>query len=185
LITVALTATIDSTSERVWRALVDPAERPLWDDRILGEIPTPPSRASRRPTPQPAEDPPDVLRRTRWRFRLADIPLVMVDEILRIEGHDRLYGRISIGSMHFDETITVHAENDPSGPHARLGMKLVTNNSIAVIGELVPRLDVQRLVIEYVDTTLRQVRKHCEAGEALAQGGSTANGTPTSGRAAT
>jgi hypothetical protein len=171
LITVALSATIDSTSERVWRALVDPAERPLWDDRILGEIPTPPSRAPRRGAPRAADDPQDVLRRTRWRFRLADIPLVMVDEILRVEGHDRLYGRISIGSMHFDETITVHAENDPSGPHARLGMKLVSHNSIAVIGELVPRLDVQRLVIGYVDTTLRQVRKHCEAEESRATGG--------------
>ena len=42
-------------------------------------------------------------------------------------------------------------------------MKVVARNSITVIGEIVPRLDVQKLVIEYVDATLRQVQKHCEA----------------------
>jgi hypothetical protein len=173
LITVALTATIDSTSERIWRALVDPAERLLWDDRILGEISpslaTFPSRRARFDRPG---DPgrrhravrPEPLRRTRWRFRLGGVPLVMVDEVLSVERHERLHGRISIGSMRFDETITIHAESDPSGPRTRLGMKLVSRNSIAVFGELVPRLEVQRIAIEFIDTTLRQVRKHCETG---------------------
>lgn len=87
----------------------------------------------------------------------------MVDEILSVERHDRLNGRISIGSMRFDETISLHAESDPCGPRTRLGMKLVARNSIAVFGELVPRFEVQRIAIEYIDTTLRQVRKHCEA----------------------
>lgn len=86
----------------------------------------------------------------------------MIEETHRIEGHDRVLGRISIGSMRFDRTITLHAEHDRSGPRTRLGMKLVASNSIAVIGELVPRLEVQRIVIEHVDTTLRQVRKFCE-----------------------
>jgi len=167
LITVALTATIDATRERVWCAVADPALRPLWDDRILGEIA---GAGDRKRANAPArsgrgERRDEILRRSRWRFRLSEIPLVMVDEIHRIEGHERLDGRISIGSMHFDETITVHAEDDPAGPRTRLGMKLVACNSIAVIGEWLPRLDVQRLVIEYVDTTLRQVRKYCEGGE--------------------
>lgn len=176
MITVALTATIDSTSERVWRALVDPTERPLWDDRILGQIslPRPDARARirnelrsessdrRRRTTRP-----EPLRRTCWRIRLGGVPLVMVDEILGVERHDRLHGRISIGSMRFDETLSVHAESDPCGPRTRLGMKLVSRNSIAVLGELVPRLEVQRIAIEYIDTTLRQVRKHCEAATAV------------------
>ena len=41
-------------------------------------------------------------------------------------------------------------------------MKLVAHNSIAVIGEIIPRLDVQKIIMEYVDMTLRQVQKHCE-----------------------
>lgn len=82
---------------------------------------------------------------------------------MRADGHDRIVSRISIGSMHFDQTLTLHEEDDESGPRTRLGMKIVARNSIAVIGEVVPRLDVQKVVIEYVDATLRQVQKHCEA----------------------
>lgn len=168
MITVALTATIDAAGERVWRAIVEAGERPLWDDRILGEIRLPiprktPHVRGERSNGTPRTDPhPQAIRRTAWRFRLAGIPLVMVDEVYRQEGQERLVGRISIGSLHFDQVITVHEERDPSGPHTRVGMKLVAGNSIAVISELVPRLDVQRIVIEYVDTTLRQVRKYCE-----------------------
>lgn len=171
MITVALTATIDAPGERVWRALVDPAERPLWDDRILGEIRSTRVGTSRgRPgRPGRADDPTrrpssraEPIRSTRWRFRWSGIPLVLLEETHRAEGHDRLFGRLSIGSMHLEQTITIAEELDGSGSHARLGMKLVANNSIAVIGELVSRLEVQRLVIEYVDTTLRLVRKHCE-----------------------
>lgn len=173
MITVALTATIDAEGERVWRALVEASERPLWDDRILGEIhlPMPRKRGGRSNARTRADRHADTLRRTVWRFRLGGVPLVMVDEVYRQEGRERLVGRISIGSLHFDQVITVHEERDSSGPHTRLGMKLVAGNSIAVISELVPRLDVQRIVIEYVDTTLRQIRKYCETDErpALAQ----------------
>ncbi len=162
MITVALSATIGSPHERVWRALVDPREREIWDERILGEValsPTPRKPSSRsgsaaRKTP---------LRTTRWRFRLGRVPLVLQEEIIRADGHDRIVSRISIGSMHFDQTLTLHDEDDESGPRTRVGMKAVATNSIAVIGEVVPRLDVQKLVIEYVDATLRQVQKHCEA----------------------
>ena len=182
---MALTATIDATGERVWRSIVDPSERPFWDDRILGEIKRPlpdrpkrpksqrKTRSSRAPGNTPDKSPSDVepIRCTRWRFRFSGIPLVLVDETHRTEGHERLFGRISIGSMRFEQTITIVEEQDESGPRIRLGMKLVANNSIAVIGELVPRLEVQRFVIEYVDTTLRLIRKHCEADarSALAQ----------------
>ncbi len=169
MITVALTATIDATGERVWRSIVDPSERPFWDDRILGEIKVPltdrptrraPHRRTRRANTPNSTAP---IRCTRWRFRFSGIPLVLVDETHRMEGHERLFGRISIGSMHFEQTITIVEERDESGPRTRLGMKLVASNTIAVIGELVPRLEVQRFVIEYVDTTLRLIRKHCEA----------------------
>lgn len=98
-----------------------------------------------------------------WRFRLAATPLVLVDEIHRVEGADRLIGRISIGSMRFEQSIAVHEDRDEGGPRVRLGMKLVSSRPIAVIGELLPRIEVQRIVIQYVDTTLRQIREHCES----------------------
>lgn len=174
LITMALTATIDAEGERVWRAVVDPAERLLWDDRILGRIEGPCSirrsgHSSGRPLGRPLGHPrgPGTahrpLRTTAWRIRLTDIPLVMREEIHREEPGLRLVGRISIGSMRFDEVVTVHEERDASGRRTRLGMKLVAGNSIAVFGELLSRTEVQRIVIGYVDVTLRQIRKHCES----------------------
>jgi hypothetical protein len=87
----------------------------------------------------------------------------MQDAILETQRHERLVSRITIGSMHFTQTLTLYREDDESGPRTRLGMKLAAQNSIAVIGEVVPRLDVQKIVIEYVDSTLRQVQKYCEA----------------------
>jgi len=163
LITVALSATIGAPANRVWRALTDSGERVAWDDRVLGKVDqssasrpaTKSGKANRAGTPQAAT--------TQWRFRLGGIPLVMRDELIVDEPIQRRVSRISIGSMHFDQTLTLHPEDDESGPRTRLSMKLVAHNRIAVIGEVVERLDVQKIVIEYVDTTLRQVQKYCEA----------------------
>ena len=121
------------------------------------------SPARSRGGPRAAPSAATPLRETRWRFRLGSVPIVMRDQILAADRGDRLVSRITIGSMHFDQTLTFHVDDDETGPRTRLGMKLVGRNSIAVIGELVPRLDVQKMLIEYVDSTLRQVQKYCEA----------------------
>lgn len=163
LITVALSATIGASQERVWNTLVDPAERPAWDERVLGEVALSHAVGNASDRTRKAQGKQAALRRTSWRFKLGGVPLVMKDEVLKADRHDRLVSRISIGSMHFDQTLTLHSEDDETGPRTRLGMKLVARNSIAVIGEVVSRLDVQKIVIEYVDTTLRQVQKYCEA----------------------
>jgi uncharacterized protein YndB with AHSA1/START domain len=163
LITVALSATIGAPHERVWNALVDPAQRGAWDERVLGEVPVPRARSHSRARERGGADTATPLRETRWRFRLGTVPLVMHDRIMAADRGDRLVSRISIGSMHFDQTLTLHVDDDETGPRTRLGMKLVGSNSIAVIGEVVPRLDVQKMLIEYVDTTLRQIQKYCEA----------------------
>jgi hypothetical protein len=169
LITVAFSATIGAPIDRVWRALTDPSERIVWDERILGEVSlsrrTPRSakagEASRGAAAKKSAN--AIPRKTKWRFRLGRIPLVMQDVVSEAERNERLVSRISIGSMLFDQMLTFHREDDESGPRTRLSMKLVARNQIAVIGEVVQRLDVQKIVIEYVDTTLRQVQKHCEA----------------------
>ncbi len=105
----------------------------------------------------------EPLRTTRWRFQLGGVPLVMVDRIVEAQPGARLVSKIVIGSMQFEQTLTLHPENDETGNHTRVGMKLVTQNSIVVIGEILPRVDVQKIIMEYIDTTLRQVQKHCEA----------------------
>jgi len=164
LITVALSATIGAPIDRVWRALTDPSERIVWDERILGEVSlshgSNRSAKRRRATGQGESALPEP---TKWRFRLGGVPLVMQDSVREILRNERLVSLISIGSMRFDQTLTLYREDDESGPRTRLGMKLVTRSQIAVIGEVVQRLDVQKIVIEFVDTTLRQVQKYCEA----------------------
>jgi hypothetical protein len=155
LITVALSTTIGAPRTRVWRALTDSSERPLWDERVLGRVmlsaDSLPS-ARRRPMPKHrfALEPSDSGERMHWRYRLGGVPLVMQEEVVSTEPRS-------------DQTLTLHREDDETGPRTRLGMKIAVRNSIAIIGEVVPRLDVQKLTIEYVDTTLRQVRKHCES----------------------
>jgi hypothetical protein len=160
LITVALSASIGAPIDRVWHALTDPAERPLWDERILGEVSLARDLAKKKRQKPTATN---ALRVARWRFRLGNVPLVMLEEVVEEEPGERLVGRVAMGSMHFDQTFSLRREDDESGPRTRLGMKLVARNQIAVIGEVVQRLDVQKIVIEYIDTTLRQVQKHCEA----------------------
>jgi len=166
LITVALSASIGAPIDRVWCALTDPSERIVWDERILGEV-SPSGRSTKTTkttnTRSAAQSANVAPKKTIWRFRLGGVPLVMQDVTSNVDPNERLVSRISIGSMHFDQTLTFHREDDESGVRTRLGMKLVARNQIAVLGEVVQRLDVQKIVIEYVDTTLRQVQKHCEA----------------------
>ena len=173
MITVALSATISVPIDRVWHAVTDPSERIVWDERILGEVSLSgertkttertTERTTKNAESMAATQPADIVpRKTKWRFQLGGVPLVMQDVISDAERNERLVSRISIGSMHFDQTLTLHREDDESGPRTRLGMKLVARNQIAVLGEVIQRLDVQKIVIEYVDTTLRQIQKYCE-----------------------
>jgi hypothetical protein len=176
LITVALSTTIGARAQDVWRALTDPAERAVWDERILGEVVlsdaahrhrtrSPPQRPRSRSQLAPrtaSRGDSEPGRRVQWRFLFGGVPMVLQEEVLRSEPNARRVSRVSIGSLHFDQTLTLYSEEDETGPHTRLGMKLVAQNSIAVIGDVIPRLDVQKIVIEYVDTTLRQAQKHCE-----------------------
>ena len=172
MITVALSASIGAPIDRVWCALTDPSERIVWDERILGEVSqsrgstktTEPTEPTEPTTTRSAARSANVApRKTTWRFRLGGVPLVMQDVASIVDPNKRLVSRISIGSMQFDQTLTLHGEDDESGMRTRLGMKLVARNQIAVLGDVVQRLDVQKIVIEYVDTTLRQVQKYCEA----------------------
>ena len=83
MITVALSASIASSLDVVWSALVDPGQRVAWDDRILGEVETGRQRrpGARRSVPSRGDAKPDGATERRWRFRLGRIPTVMRDEL--------------------------------------------------------------------------------------------------------
>ena len=174
MITVALSATIGATRERVWQALTLLDERTSWDERILGEIAhdTDPRRSDRiqshRTSPRSTPSLHEPSRIIRWRYRLGGVQLVMREDFRQIEPPGRLVSRISIGSLRFEQTFTLHRDeehrDDEPDLKTRLGLRIVASNSITVVGQIVPRLDVQKLVIGFADTTLRQIQKHCEAG---------------------
>lgn len=157
MITVALSTTIGAPTGRVWRALTDSAERIVWDERILGKVTL--SKAARSRTTALDSI---ALHHMHWRFRLGGIQLVMRDRLVSAQQFERLVSHISMGSMQFDQTLTLFSMDDETGPHTRLAMKLVADNSIAVIGEVIQRLDVQKIAFEYIDTTLSQIQEYCE-----------------------
>ena len=74
----------------------------------------------------------------------------------------RIISRIGLASLRADQTVTLVPEEDASGAHTRLSMKLSACNRLPILGELSSRSVVQRIVLEYIDATLRQIKKHCE-----------------------
>lgn len=93
---------------------------------------------------------------------LAGLPQILREEVLREQRLQRIVSRIAIASLRSDQTVTLVPEEDASGPYTRVSMKLSAHNRVPIIGELISRSAVQRIVLEYIDTTLRQIRKHCE-----------------------
>ena len=63
--------------------------------------------------------------------------------------------------MHFDQTLTLHTEDNETGPRTRLGMKLVTTSSVPVVGDVVDRFGVRKMAAERIDQTLRSVQDWC------------------------
>lgn len=165
MITIALSATINATRSRVWKALTVLDERAAWDDRVLGIVDSGTRRLETRHAGPLAEDP--ALARPfratiRWRYRLGGIPLVMQEEIRAANPPRRLLCRLSIGSLRLEQDFTLEVDEDASHARTRLGMKVMASNSIALVDEVMARLDVQKLVIAFADTTLRQIQEHCE-----------------------
>jgi uncharacterized protein YndB with AHSA1/START domain len=146
LITITMATVIDSTTQRVWRALTDPDELVSWDDRMLA----------------PAEDLdryPFCGQHARWRYRLGSVPLVMHDRPLEVDAPHRLRGKLNIGSLGYERTFNLQAENSN---RTRLSMRLIAPNSIPLVGETVDRFDVRAMATAQVDITLRSVQKWCE-----------------------
>ena len=146
LITVTMATVIESDAQRVWRAITDPSEIVAWDERMLA----------------PADDLtqyPFAGQHARWRYRLGSIQLVMHDRLLEIEPPRRLRSRMSAGSIGYERTFTLQPE---SPQRTRLSMRLISANSIPLIGESIDRFEVRQMSTEQVDGTLRAVQKWCQ-----------------------
>jgi uncharacterized protein YndB with AHSA1/START domain len=146
LITVTMATVIDSKTERVWRALTEPAELLGWDDDMLA----PAQSLPRYPVPG---------QHALWRYRLGSLQLVMHDRPVEIDPPTRLRSHLNLGSMRLDRTFNLHPV---ANGQTRLSMRLVTPNSIPLLGDTIDRFKVRSMTTERIDGTLRAIREWCE-----------------------
>jgi hypothetical protein len=149
VITISMAAVIDSGRDRVWRALTDPAEVVAWDERMLALIDEPPSL--------PLTDCP-----LRWRYRLGPVQTVLSERAHAVVPPERLCAERRVGSLRFEQTFSL-AEEPGHTPRTRLAMKVVADNRVPVLGDVVDRFAVRRMATEHIDQTLRSVRRWCES----------------------
>ena len=69
--------------------------------------------------------------------------------------------RLQVGSLRLEQTFTLGCEASEV-PRTRLGMKLVTANSVAVVDDVLDRFDVRKLAAESIDRSLRSVQHWCQ-----------------------
>jgi uncharacterized protein YndB with AHSA1/START domain len=151
LITTAMAVVVSAKRERVWRALVDPAEIVRWDESRTALVD--------RDRSYPAEG-----ERFRWRSKLGSVALVLTETPREIEPLERLASECSAGSLHYEELFLLVAEAGDRAQDARtrVSLKLSTRNRLQLIGAEVDRFEVRKLLIERIDCTLRSLQKWCE-----------------------
>ncbi len=149
-----MSAAIAAEPPRVWRALTDPSECVAWDENRLSAL------DSTDGYPDPGET-------MRWRYRMGSVPIVMREQPIEVVAGRKLHTKVTLGSLHFDQTFTLNLEHDPASvddvAKTLLGMKVVASNSAPVLGAVIDRFEVRRLTIDRVDATLRAITKWCES----------------------
>jgi uncharacterized protein YndB with AHSA1/START domain len=142
-----MSTVIDSSTERVWRALTNPDELVLWDVNLVAAA----DGVDRYPFQG---------QHARWRYRLGSVQLVMHDRPLEVEPPNRLRSQLRMGSMGYERTFSLQPIANGG---TRLSMRVTAPNSIPLVGETVDRFDVRQMSTQRVDTTLRALRTWCEA----------------------
>lgn len=139
---------IEAEAERVWKALTEPDELVAWDDRISAQV----------ESPGPANnDYPREGQRLRWRYRLGSVQLVLYEQLEEIVPQRRLRSRLAMGSMRFEQIYSLQ----PDETGTRIALKVVTPNSIPILGGTVDRFEVRRLATEYANAKIRSLQKWC------------------------
>ncbi|HYV56891.1 MAG TPA: SRPBCC family protein [Candidatus Nitrosopolaris sp.] len=134
-----------ATPARVWRALVEPHEVVAWDGGVTEALDAPPDY------PRPGQH-------VRWRFPhglfriLHDRPREVVSERV-------LRSSLALGPFRFEETYTL----TPRGGGSELRADLAIRTALLLVGGLVDRLYIGPRMRVAVTTSLRNLKRHCEA----------------------
>lgn len=140
--------------DRVWRALADPAEIAAWDaTHGNGGV-----LDASAPYPEPGTA-------VRWRYRLGGVPTVMQDLPVEVVPSEKLRAVLTLGPLRLEQTWSLLADPAPGAPDAprtRLALKIAASNAVAVVGGVIDRFEMRRLVTERVGGSLDAVQAWCE-----------------------
>jgi hypothetical protein len=146
LIEFTETVQIDTSVERVWRALTVPTEVVQWDSGIIEPIDAPPDY------PQPGQH-------VRWRYRLGPVSLILHDRPTEVLHNSTLRSSIDLGPFSFDETYEL---DSPESSTTLLSARLTVSSNLPVIGVLLERAAGAPLARATVRTSLQAIKRHCE-----------------------
>ena len=148
MITTSLSAVIGAKRERVWRALTVPDEVLRWDNRVITLL-------------DPAADYPRAGQRVRWTYRIGKISLTLRDAPVEVVPPERLRSALALGPIRFEAAYTLADEVGETN-RTRFAVKLITSNSVPVLGAEVDRFEVRRVAAEFVDARVRAIQSWCE-----------------------
>ena len=133
---------------RVWRALTDPTEVAAWDavNGNGGALDAP-------------SDYPKPGQHVRWRYRQGGVPTLLHDRPIEVVRGGHLRSLIELGQLRFDETYTLLPEGEGG---IRLGLRIIAENVVPVVGGVLDRFEVRRLVTDMVSSSLEAIRGWCE-----------------------
>jgi Polyketide cyclase / dehydrase and lipid transport len=141
---------VDIAADRatVWRALIDPAAVMIWDTGIVRAIDAPADY------PLPGQV-------VRWRYRLAGLPLTLIDQPQEVVPFERLRTHIALAFLRIDETYFLESMTGDA-PRTRLAARLAIGNTLPVLSGAFDRWIGRSLASQTVTASLRGVREYCE-----------------------
>jgi hypothetical protein len=139
-------AIIQAPVERVWRALIDPAEVVMWDGAVESV------EQLTQPYPRPGQH-------ARWRYRLGPIRVTLHDQPLEVAPEERFRSRIRVGPFNLDETYELAPEGDEA---ARLSLRLRVWLGLSLLGPLLDQFVSGRVARTSVRGALVSIKSHCE-----------------------
>lgn len=148
MITLAMAVKIEAGRAAVWDALTDPAQVPRWRPGVIAAL-------------DPSPHPPLAGRPQRWRLRLHELPLVLVEQPLVVEPPSFLHSRQRLGLFVFEQALSLRPLG-PAGRRTRLALRISTHSRIPVVGGSLDRFAVQRFATALAATTLEALRDWCE-----------------------
>jgi hypothetical protein len=134
---------------RVWAALVDVAEAVRWRPGLVAGL----EGTGRYP---------EVGATVRWRCRVRELPLELVETPLELATGERLHTRLRLGLFRFEAHFSL-APLAAEPPRTRVGLQIQVANELPVVGGTLDRFGVRRLATELAATQLMALRDWCES----------------------